>query len=140
MAWRLARVPFDTLEEGTSFGPFPYRVPRRQSDHLRGQVGEATPGDSAPPGVHCVLFLQGFCDAMGGIPPGGILAREKLEIHAAMPAECDVSVGVSIERKIAEPGRRPRAVIAFDVANEGRCVARGEMEIVWAPDGEPEKR
>lgn len=131
---RLAKVAFEELREGARYGPFRYLVTREQSDNLRGPVGATRPGDSAPPGVYPMLFLRGFADALGGIPPGGLLAREELEIEAVLPAEAEVLVEVWIGEKFVKRGR-PRAVFEFAVTVPGdkRRAATGRMVIVWAP-------
>jgi hypothetical protein len=137
---RLVKVGFDELEVGRRYGPFPYRITREQSDGLRGPVGEVHRGETVPPGVFPILFLRGFADALGGIPPGGLLAREELEIDALLPAEAEVLVEVWIGEKFVKRGR-PRAVFEFSVtpSGGGRRVASGRMVIVWAPVEEQER-
>jgi hypothetical protein len=136
---RLVKVAFDELRSGTRYGPFRYLVTREQSDNLRGPVGETRSGDSAPPGIYPMLFLRGFADALGGIPPGGLLAREELEIDAVLPAEAELLVEVWIGETFVKRGR-PRAVFEFAVARaaDGGRVATGRMVIVWAPVEEQE--
>jgi len=130
---KLVKVAFDELQVGRRYGPFRYRITREQSENLRGPIGQARPGPSAPLGIFPVLFLRGFGDAMGGIPPGGILAREELEIDADLPAEGEVLVDVVIGEKLIKRDR-PRAVIEFRVSAPRRGqAASGRMEIVWAP-------
>jgi hypothetical protein len=131
---RLAKVAFDELRSGTRYGPFRYQVTREMSDRLRGPVDETRRGDSAPPGVYPMLFLRGFSDALGGIPPGGLLAREELEIDAVLPAEAEVLVEVWIGETFVKRGR-PRAVFEFAVTVPGaeQRTATGRMVIVWAP-------
>jgi hypothetical protein len=130
---RLAKVSFEELRPGTRYGPFRYLVTREQSDNLRGPVGETRSGDWAPPGIFPVLFLRGFADALGGIPPGGLLAREELEIDALLPAEEEVLVEVWIGDTFVKR-ERPRAVFEFAVSRPagGGRVASGRMVIVWA--------
>jgi hypothetical protein len=136
---RLVKVAFDELEAGRRYGPFSYHLTREQSDDLRGPVGETRRGDTAPPGVFPMLFLRGFADALGGIPPGGLLAREELEIEAVVPAEAEVLVDVWIGETFVKRGR-PRAVFEFAVtsSSDRRRVATGRMVIVWAPIEEQE--
>jgi hypothetical protein len=79
-----------------------------------------------------MLFLRGFADALGGIPPGGLLAREELEIDAPLPAEGEVLVEVWIGETFVKR-ERPRAVFEFAVSRaDGGRVATGRMVIVWA--------
>jgi hypothetical protein len=136
---RLAKVGFDELRPGTRYGPFRYLVTGEQSDNLRGPVGETRPGKWAPPGIFPMLFLRGFADAMGGIPPGGLLAREELEIHALLPAEGEVLVEVWIGETFVKR-ERPRAVFEFAVSlpADGGRVANGRMVIVWATEEQTE--
>jgi hypothetical protein len=136
---RLVKVGFDELEAGRRYGPFSYHLTREQSDNLRGPVGETLRGATAPPGVFPMLFLRGFADALGGIPPGGLLAREELEIDDVLPAEAEVLVDVWIGETFVKRGR-PRAVFEFAVTPSGdrHPAATGRMVIVWAPLKEQE--
>lgn len=130
---KLVKVAFSELEVGRRYGPFRYRITREQSESLRGRIGEPQSGEAAPLGIFPVLFLRGFGDAMGGIPPGGILARTELEVEAELPAEGDVLIEVWIGEKLVKR-ERERAVIEFRVTDpDGGGAASGRMEIVWAP-------
>jgi hypothetical protein len=129
---RLVRIPFEELVEGASYGPFHYSLTPRLCNHLRGPVGERRPGRLAPPAVFPVLILQAHADAFDGIPVGGLLTTEELEVLALVPVDGEVDARVSIERIRVGKGR-PRVTFAYELsAPDGRPYATGTMEIAWA--------
>lgn len=129
---KLSAITFDDLSVGDRWGPFEERVDRELSDGLRGEVGAPAPGSLAPTGVYPALFLRAFRRAMGGIPPGGVLARAGVEVVAELAAEADVAITVRIADKHVKRGR-PRVRVEFSVRDaDGEEVARGHHTIVWA--------
>jgi hypothetical protein len=129
---KLVVVPFEELELGRSYGPFSYAVSREQSDNLRGEVGFPRAGAHMSPGVSTMLFLWAFSDAMGGIPPGGVLLKYEVDFRDDLPSAGEVVARVRIGGKEVKRGR-PRAAIDISISgSEGPPVVEGRMVIGWA--------
>ena len=124
---------YEELGVGRRFGPFEERLPRETSDRLRGAVGEASPGDLAPAGVVPLLFLKALRRALGGIPPGGILARQRFDFSSPLPADCTVEIEVWVGEQYERRGRL-YTVFEFAVRGPGgETAATGTMVIAAPP-------
>jgi len=137
---KLAVVPFEELEEGREYGPFPYEVSAELCDALRGAPGdEPRPGAGAPPGLYTILFLKAFSEAMGGIPPGGVALKFEIDFHAEAPSPANLQAQVTIGRKEEKRGRQ-RAAIEIAVSSPGSSepLVSGSMTIAWASVAEQE--
>jgi len=128
-------VRYEELETGRRFGPFEEALARETSDRLRGSVGEARPGTLAPAGVVPLLFLKALRRALGGIPPGGILARQRFDFLAPLPAECVVRTEVVVAEQYERRGRF-YTVFEFTIRLPGDgTAATGTMVIAAPPPG-----
>jgi hypothetical protein len=127
----LSEVRYEDLVVGRRYGPYAEPVLAHFADRLRDDVGVPRPGAFAGPGVFPVLFLRVLRRAMGGIPPGSVLAKQDLEFHAPVAidstVQCEAWVGETYVRR-----RRPYAVIEFEIRTaEGELALRGRKVIVW---------
>jgi hypothetical protein len=127
----LSDVTYDELVVGERKGPFAEQVTASLAGRLAGPIGELSKVAAAPPSVFPVLFLRALRRAMGGIPNGGILAKEELEFHAELPVDSAVEVSTWVGAKEVRR-ERPFVTIEFDVRDaDGGEVVTGRMVIVW---------
>lgn len=129
---RISDVRYEDLEPGVRFGPYAERLERSASDRLRGAVGETKPGELAPAGVVPLLFLKTLRRALGGIPPGGILARQRFEFHRPLPSECTVETEAWVGEQYERRGRF-YTVFEFSVRLPGAEPAATGTMVIAAP-------
>ncbi|HEY4277944.1 MAG TPA: hypothetical protein VGM91_06985 [Conexibacter sp.] len=134
----LSAITYDELALDERRGPFVESVTAELAGRLAGAIGTPTAVAVAPPAVFPVLFLRALRRAMGGIPNGGILAKEELEFHAplAVGGEAHVTTWVGAKEVRRE---RPFVTVEFDVRDgDGVQSVTGRMVIVW-PTGPSEQ-
>jgi hypothetical protein len=100
---RFSELGYDELAVGDRWGPFTERLEQATSDALRGEVGTAAPGDTAPLGVLPLLTLRVLRRALNGIIPGGVLARQHFSALDALPAAGDVAIDVWVSAQQQRP-------------------------------------
>lgn len=98
---RFSTLRYAELHVGQRWGPFTEQLAQATSDALRGEVGDAEAGETAPLGVLPLLTLRVLRRALNGIIPGGVLARQHFSAVDALPAAgpVDVSVWVSAQQE-----------------------------------------
>ncbi|MCW3011367.1 MAG: hypothetical protein JWO90_1771 [Solirubrobacterales bacterium] len=127
----LSNVTYDELVTGARMGPYAEHVSAAAAAQLAGAIGEPVAVSDAPPAVFPVLFLKGLRRAMGGIPPGSVLAKQELEFHAVLPVDSDVAITVWVGDKQVRR-ERPFVTIEFDVRSaQDKQVVTGRKVIVW---------
>lgn len=127
----LSDVGYDDLEIGRRYGPFAEMVDAGLADRLRTEIGAVVPGTVVPPAVYPVLFLRALRRAMGGIPPGSILAKQELEFGAPVRVGDIVSITTWVGDKYVRR-ERPYAVIDFEITRpDGQVALTGRKIIVW---------
>src|SRR4051794_10413380 len=99
----LSELAYEGLALGQRWGPFTEELHQETSDALRGEVGHAARGATAPLGVLPLLTLRVLRRALNGITPGGVLARQHFAALDALPAAGPVEVQVWI----SDQQRRP---------------------------------
>lgn len=100
---QFSELSYEQLAVGQQWGPFAERLDQETSDALRGEVGEAEPGATAPLGVLPLLTLRVLRRALGGIIPGGILARQHFAAVDALPAAGAVEVAIWVSAQQHRP-------------------------------------
>ncbi|MEZ5076762.1 MAG: hypothetical protein R2725_04905 [Solirubrobacterales bacterium] len=134
----LSNVVYDDLVVDRRMGPFEETVSADVAAGLAAEIGRPHPVDEAPPAVFPVLFLKALRRAMGGIPPGSILAKQELEFHRALPVDSAVSIETWIGNKEVKR-ERPFVTIEFDIRDAGGArVVTGRKVIIW-PTGPGEE-
>jgi len=134
----LTAITYDELELDKRHGPFAEQVTADLAGRLAGPIGSESAVSFAPPAVFPGLFLRARRGSLGGIPNGGILAKEELEFHAslAVPGEAHVAVWIGAKEVRRE---RPFVTVEFEVSDGDDVVAvTGRMVIVW-PTGPGEE-
>lgn len=127
----LSNVTYDELVVDDRMGPYAERVTRAEAGRLAGAIGEDAEVSTAPPAVFPVLFLKGLRRAMGGIPPGSVLAKQELEFHSELALDAEVAITVWVGDKQVRR-ERPFVTIEFDIAGpDGARVVTGRKVIVW---------
>lgn len=128
---RHSDVSYEDLDVGATYGPFTETVDAQLADSMRETIGVQRRGAVAPPAVFPILFLRGLRRAMGGIPPGSVLAKQDLEFHAPVAVGSEVEVLVRVSEKYVRRERQ-YAVIEFEIANDnGELALIGHKVIVW---------
>jgi hypothetical protein len=80
-----------------------------------------------------LLFLKTLRRALGGIPPGGILARQRFDFHDALPAKCTVETEAWVGEQYERRGRF-YTVFEFSIRLAGgETAATGTMVIAAPP-------
>jgi hypothetical protein len=134
----LADVPeisnwrYEDLEVGERFGPFTERLDPELSAQLRGEVGRSEPGGRAPYGVLPLITLRSLRRALEGIIPGGVLMGQHFAIHAPIPADASLEVGVAVSRMLRR-GERLFTTFTFDLRCEDRLAAVVDWTILAPP-------
>lgn len=134
----LSNVTYDELEVGRTLGKTTETVDAEMAGLLSGPIGQ--PGAEvgvAPPAVYPVLFLKALRQTLGGIPNGGVLAKQEFEFGAPLPVGSEVEIEVSISDKYVRR-ERPYVVVEFDISNDGERVLTGRKIIMW-PTGPGEE-
>lgn len=135
----LSNVVYDELVVDRRLGPFEEVVSAEMAAGLAAEIGKPQPVEQAPPGVFPVLFLKALRRAMGGIPPGSILAKQELEFHGVLPVDSTVAIETWIGGKELKR-ERPFVTIEFDVRDAaGERIVTGRKIIIWptGPGEEP---
>lgn len=127
---------YEDLALGERFGPFSEPYDRAQSDQLRGAVGVALAGESAPLGLLGALTLRALRHALRGIIPGGVLIRQRFSTHGALAPEGTLEVEVLVSRR-DQRGPRLFTTFTFACRQDGAPVATVEWTIL-APPGAAE--
>lgn len=134
----LSAITYDELIVGKRIGPFEERVTADLAGRLAGPIGEPRTVAAAPPAVFPVLFLRALRRGLGGIPSGGILAKQELEFHAPLAVGTTARVTMWIGAKEVRR-ERPFVTVEFDVRDErGEQAVSGRKVIVW-PTGPGEE-
>jgi hypothetical protein len=100
---RFSELSYQELTVGQRWGPFTEELAQTTSDALRGEVGAATPGDTAPLGVLPLLTLRVLRRALNGIIPGGVLARQHFSAVDALPAAGPVEIDIWVSAQQQRP-------------------------------------
>jgi hypothetical protein len=134
----LSAITYDELVLDERHGPFVESVTANLAGRLSGPIGEPASVSAAPPAVFPVLFLRALRRSLGGIPNGGILAKEELEFHGTVAVPSDVAIAVWIGSKEVRR-ERPFVTVEFEVRDaDGAVAVTGRMVIVW-PTGPGEE-
>ncbi len=84
----------------------------------------------------CVLLLQAYADAFGGILAGTVLVSEGVHCVQSIDSDAEVDVTVTIQELRHGP-RKPCVVIGFWIVTaRGDVGAVGHMEMSWANTSE----
>jgi hypothetical protein len=98
-----SELSYEQLAVGQQWGPIVERLEQDTSDALRGEVGDVERGATAPLGVLPLLTLRVLRRALGGIIPGGILARQHFSAVEALPASGEVEVAIWVSAQQGRP-------------------------------------
>jgi hypothetical protein len=118
---------FAEIEVGTEYGPFQETVTAAMCESLGGTA------EVVPPEVFPALFLRALRAAMGGIPPGAILAKQGFEQLRPLEPGTGLDIAVAIGDKYEKRGKGYVA-IDFILSDGDDAVVKGRKVIVW-PDG-----
>ena len=130
-------MSYEQLSVGDRWGPFVESLDQATSDELRGSIGSSSPGAGAPLGVLPLITLRVLRRALGGIIPGGVLARQTFSVLQPLPAAAPVSVDIWVSAQ----QRRPSGfytTFAFALSHDGQVGATAEWMIL-APRPEAER-
>jgi hypothetical protein len=130
----LTELTFDEIEVDKPFGTFKETVTEELATRLAGPIGETTATSVAPPAVFPVLFLKALRHAMGGLPNGGVLAKQEFEFGAPLAVGSEVEIDVWVSDKYVRR-ERPYIVVEFEIRDGSGAVAlTGRKFIMW-PNG-----
>lgn len=92
----LSPLRYEEMSVGQRWGPFTEHLSQELCDGLRGEIGFAKPGSTAPPGVIPVISLWSMRRAFEGIIPGGVLARQRFSTWMPLTVEDPLEVDVQV--------------------------------------------
>ena len=134
----LSNVTFDELEVGKPLGTVTETVSAELAGSLAGPIGEPGEVAVAPPAVFPVLFLKALRRTLGGIPNGGVLAKQEFEFGAPLPVGSEVEIDTWVSDKYVRR-ERPYVVVEFAIRDAGGDqVLSGRKIIIW-PTGPGER-
>jgi hypothetical protein len=134
----LSNVTYDQIEVGKSLGTITETVDADLAGSLAGPIGEPGAATVAPPAVFPVLFLKALRRTLGGIPNGGVLAKQEFEFGPPLPVGSEVEIEVSVSDKYVRR-ERPYVVVEFTLRDgQGVQVLTGRKIIMW-PTGPGEE-
>jgi hypothetical protein len=125
-----SELSYDELSVGQGWGPFVEHLDQATSDALRGEVGVAEPGDTAPLGVLPLLTLRVLRRALHGIIPGGVLLRQHIAAVDVLPAAGDVEVDVWVSGQERRASGSLSTTFTFALRAGGRVPAVVEWTIL----------
>lgn len=118
----LSELRYEQLSLGQRFGPFEERVSREVSERLGA-------------GVLPLVTLRVLRRALDGIPPGGVLMRQRFAAHVELPEECVLSAEVVVTAQEQRPcGLATTFTFALALAHTGTLAATVEWTILAPPD------
>ena len=127
----LTKVTFDQIEVDRPLGTITETVSEELATRLAGPVGEVTATSVAPPAVFPVLFLKALRRAMGGIPNGGVLAKQEFEFGVPLAVGSEVEIDTWVSDKYVRR-ERPYVVVEFEIRDGSGAVAlTGRKFIMW---------
>jgi hypothetical protein len=134
----LSNVTFDEIEVGRQLGTITETVTAELASRLAGPIGEAVETEVAPPAIFPVLFLKALRRSLGGIPNGGVLAKQEFEFGAPLPVGSEVEIDTWVSDKYVRR-ERPYVIVEFKVRDgTGAQVLTGRKIIMW-PTGPGER-
>lgn len=127
----LSDVTYDEIEVGEPLGTIKETVTEELASRLAGPIGEESEATVAPPAVFPVLFLKGLRKSMGGIPNGGVLAKQEFEFGAPLAVGSEVEIDTWVSDKYVRRDR-PYVVVEFEIRDGSGAVAlTGRKFIMW---------
>lgn len=93
---KLSSLTYEQMSVGQRWGPFTERLSQGLCDSLRGEIGTAATGVTAPPGVIPLVSLWTMRRAFGGIIPGGVLARQRFATWIPLTPQDPIEVDVEV--------------------------------------------
>jgi hypothetical protein len=129
---------YEELSVGQRWGPFVETLDPGTSDEMRGAIGPRAPGAGAPLGVLPLLTLRTLRRALGGIIPGGVLARQHFSAVDAIPAGAELAIDVWISAQQQRPSGF-YTTFTFTLAHDGLVRATAEWMILAPPAGEEDR-
>lgn len=130
----LSDVRFESLEIDRRFGPFEEEISAELADSVRDEIVRSpvpSGAQTVPPAVYPLLFLRALRRAMGGIPPGSVLAGQEFEYHRAVPVNTVVTIEAWVSEKFVKKDR-PYVRLEFLIRDrEGRDALTGSKLIIW---------
>jgi acyl dehydratase len=128
----LSELRYAELSAGDRLGSFVEEL-APVSDQLRGAIGVVAEGEHAPGGVLPLVTLRVLRRALRGIPPGGVLVRQRFTVHAPLPAGASVRVAVRVSaQREAHNGLQTTFTFAVHQADDLAAVV--EWTILAAPE------
>ena len=128
----LSELRYADLTVGDRLGSFDEAL-APVSDQLRGAIGTTRAGEHAPGGVLPLVTLRTLRRALRGIPPGGVLVRQRFTTHAPLPADATVRVDVRVSAQRQTRGGL-HSTFTFAVHHDDDLAAVVEWTILAAPE------
>ncbi len=134
----LSNVTYDEIEVGKQLGTITETVGEELASRLAGPIGEPVEAAVAPPAIFPVLFLKALRRSLGGIPNGGVLAKQEFEFGQALPVGAEVEIDTWVSDKYVRR-ERPYVVVEFEIRDgAGNKALTGRKIIMW-PTGPGER-
>lgn len=134
----LSNVTYDEIEVGKSLGTITETVGAELAAQLSGPIGEPVEAAAVPPAVFPVLMLKALRRSLGGIPNGGVLAKQEFEFGVPLRIGGQVEIETSVSDKYVRRDR-PYVVVEFAMRDgDGATALTGRKIIMW-PTGPGEE-
>lgn len=134
----LSNVTYDEIEVGKKLGTISETVTAELASRLSGPIGEPVEATVAPPAVFPVLFLKALRRSLGGIPNGGVLAKQEFEFGEPLPVGSEVEIDTWISDKYVRR-ERPYVVVEFEIRDGSGAQALTGRKIIMWPTGPGER-
>jgi hypothetical protein len=127
----LSNVTYDEIEVGKPLGTITETVGAELAARLAGPIGEPVGATVVPPAVFPVLFLKALRRSLGGIPNGGVLAKQEFEFGPPLAVGAEVEIDTWVSDKYVRR-ERPYVVVEFEIRDGSGAVAlTGRKFIMW---------
>lgn len=134
----LSNVTYDEIEVGKKLGTITETVTTELASRLTGPIGEPVEATVAPPATFPVLFLKALRRSLGGIPNGGVLAKQEFEFGEPLPVGSEVEIDTWVSDKYVRR-ERPYVVVEFEVRDGSGAKALTGRKIIMWPTGPGER-
>jgi acyl dehydratase len=134
----LSNITYDEIEVGKKLGTISEPVERDLAARLTGPIGQPVEAGAVPPAVFPVLFLKGLRRSLGGIPNGGVLAKQEFEFGEPLAIGDTVEIDTWVSDKYVRRDR-PYVVVEYEVRDGSGATALTGRKIIMWPTGPGER-